>query len=88
MTAHAHVEFIVLPHWEIRPPAPETDIPPKSHYPDTELTSHSPMILIPSAKLGSDEYLFDTSLVLLKQDQNSRSLTQEARALPIRPRRR
>ena len=43
-----------------RPPAPWSDIPlNQSHYPDTEPTSSPfPILIMPSAWLGSDEYQF------------------------------
>ena len=52
--------------------------PTQSHYPDTELTSTSPILVMSSARLESDKYQFDKSLEI-----NSRSPTCEDLALPI-----
>ena len=40
-----------------------TRYPIQSHYPDTELSSSFPILLILSAGLGSDKYQFDQSFV-------------------------
>ena len=58
----------------------------QSHYPDsdTELTSIGPIIIISCARLESDKYQFDKSLVSLDQEPSSRSPSCEARTLPIR----
>ena len=50
-----------------------TQYPTQSHYPDTEPTSPCPILLMPSARLGSDTYQFDKSLVWLDREANSRS---------------
>ena len=47
MTVHTQGNFIVLPHSETRP-----------HYPDTEPLNPCPILIIPSAWLGSDKYQF------------------------------
>ena len=47
-------DFIVVPHWEIMLLAP---------YPDIELTSPCPILLMLSARLGSDKYQFYKLLV-------------------------
>ena len=39
--------------------------PTQSHYPDTELTSPRPVLLMPNTKPGSDKYKFDKSLASL-----------------------
>ena len=39
--------------------------PIQSHYPDTDLTSPCPILLMPNTRLGSDKYQFYKSLVLL-----------------------
>ena len=44
VTGLTHGNFIVLPHWKIR------------HYPDTELTSPCPILLMLNARLGSAKY--------------------------------
>ena len=80
-----HGVLIVLPHWEIRLLETMTWYPAQSHYPDTELTSHCPILLMSSTRLGSDKYPFYNSLFLLDLELNYRSATHEARALPIRP---
>ena len=56
-------------------PTERPDIPLKLHYPDTELTRL--ILVIPSARLGSDKYQFCESLVWLGQDSNSCPSTQE-----------
>ena len=85
MTVHIHGNFIVQPYWEIRPPGTTTQHPTLSRYPDTELTSPCPNLLIPSARLGSDKHQFYKSLVWLDWEPNSRSPTRDASALTIRP---
>ena len=40
-----------------------TGYPAESHYPDTELTSPCPILMIPSAQVGSDKYKFGKSFV-------------------------
>ena len=57
-------DFIVLPNWKIRPPVTQ------SHYPDTKLTSPHSILLMPSARLGSDKYQFCKSLLWLDQESN------------------
>ena len=49
---HTHDNCIVLPHWEIRLPAPWPD---HLYYPDTELTSLCHTLLMLSARLGSEK---------------------------------
>ena len=44
-----------------------TRYPIQSHYPHTELTS---ILLIPNARLGSDEYQFYISMIWLNQEAN------------------
>ena len=38
-----------------------TCYPIESHYPDTELTSPCPILIMPSARLGSDKYQFGST---------------------------
>ena len=57
--------------------------PTQPHYPDTELTSPCPILLLLSTKLGSDKYQVYKSLVWLDQEPNSGTPTSEACALPI-----
>ena len=52
---------------------------------DTELTSHCYILLMLSARWGSDKYQFYTSLVWLDLELNSWFPTRGANALPIRP---
>ena len=59
--------------------------PTESHYHDTELTSPGHILLMLSARLGSDKYQFCKSLVRLDQESNSQPSAREAIALPIRP---
>ena len=61
MAVHIHGHFIVLPHWEFRPPHTMTQYPTQSHYPVTELTSPCAILLMSSTRLGSDKYQFDKS---------------------------
>ena len=67
MTVHNHGVFIVFPHWKTRLSAPW----PQSDYPDTELTSPCPMLIMPSAWLGSDKYQFCISFVWFDQGSDS-----------------
>ena len=55
VTVYTDGDFIVLPHWEIKPPAPRPDILIKLHYSDTEPTSPCPILMMLSACLGSDK---------------------------------
>ena len=48
--------YIVLPHWETRPPASWPDNPTQSHYPGIEPSSSCPILIMPKAWLGSDKY--------------------------------
>ena len=54
-----------------------------SHYPGIELISPCHILLISSAKWGSDKYQFCKSLVLLGRESNSRSPVREACTLTI-----
>ena len=56
----------------------------QSHYPNTELTSPYLILLMPSARLRSDKYRFDKSLVWFDWEPNLWSPTCEAPAQPIR----
>ena len=38
-----------------------TQYPTQSHYPDTEVTNPFPILLMPSARLGSDKYQFESN---------------------------
>ena len=55
-----------------------TQYPTQSHYPDIELTSLCPILLMLSIKLGSDRYQLCKSLVLLDWEFNSWSSAWEA----------
>ena len=61
-----------------RPGHQHHDHTTQSHYPDTELTT--PILIMPSARLGSDRHTFCNSL-----ESNSRPSTMEACALPTWP---
>ena len=61
-----------------------TQHPIQSHYPDTELTSPCPILLISSTRLGSDKYQCNKSLVWLDREPNSWPSAGEARAVLIR----
>ena len=71
MTVCTHGNFIVLPNWQIRLLAPWPDIP----LTNSEWTSPCPILLMPSAWLGSDKYQFYKSLIWLDRESNSRSPT-------------
>ena len=58
MTVCTDGDFIVLPHWNPRPPAPWPDFPLSLHYPATEPTSPCPVLIMPNARLGSDTCQF------------------------------
>ena len=47
-----------------------TCYPTQSHYPDTEPTRPCPLLILPSARLGSDKYQFVKWLVWLNQELN------------------
>ena len=60
-TVHTHsILFIVLPRY-----------PTQSHYPDTELTSYCLILIMPKARIGSNEYKLCKSLVWVDQEPNS-----------------
>ena len=84
VTVRTHGDFIVLAHWEIRPPTRWPDIP-LSHYPDSEITSICTTLLMQSTRLGSDKYQIYKPLVWLDREPNSPSPAREARALPVLP---
>ena len=48
-----------------------TQYPTQSHYPDIELTSPCPILLMSSARLGSNKYKFDKSLIWLDWEPNT-----------------
>ena len=85
--------WLCVHSWQLYSAAPLTDhatgtitwYPTQSHYPDTELPSPCPILLMPSARLCSDKYQFDKFLVWLSPHSNSRPSTQEAFTVPIRP---
>ena len=58
VTVRIHDDFIVLPHWETRPPAPWPDITLSCHWANS-------ILIMPSTWLGSDKYQFDKSLIWL-----------------------
>ena len=55
------MSFIVLPNSDTRPLAPLPRIPPSHITLISATTSHFPILLMQSARLGSDKYQFDTS---------------------------
>ena len=61
----ALMDLIVLPHWENQAISTITWYPTQPHYPDTELTSPCPILIIPGTWLGSNKYQFYKSLVWL-----------------------
>ena len=54
-------------------------------YPNIELTSVCPILVTPSARLGSDNYHFSKSVIWLSWDSNSWPSASEACALPMSP---
>ena len=69
VTVHTHDDFIVLPQLRNQ----MKRYPTQSHYPDTELTSPCPILLMPTTKLGSDKYQFYKSLVWLDYEPKSQT---------------
>ena len=51
-------DFVVQPNWETTLPGITSRFPTQSQYRDTELTSPSPTLVIPNARLGCDKYQF------------------------------
>ena len=45
VTVRTHVDFIVLHHWETRPPATGPDFPYSEPFPDTKLSGPCPVLL-------------------------------------------
>ena len=72
VTVCTYFEFIVLYLWEIRWSVSWFWYPTHSHYPDTELTSPSLVLVMLGAKLGSDNYQFCKSLASCDQESNTR----------------
>ena len=58
--------------------------PTQSHYAGIGLTSPCPLLIMPSVRIGSDNYQFCVSLVWLEWESNFRPSVPEACALPIR----
>ena len=46
VTLHSHCDFIVLPQWESQVVGTMAEFPTQSLYPDTELTSPFPVVVI------------------------------------------
>ena len=67
LTLPIHCHFIVLLHWEIRPPEPSPDIP-LSHI---VLKPRSPILVIMSTSLGHDTYQSHKSSVWIDRKLNS-----------------
>ena len=59
--------------------------PTQSHYPDAELTSPCPILIMQNAKLGRDKCQFCKSVVWFDSDLNSIPSKWEAFTLVIRP---
>ena len=59
--------------------------PIQPHYPDIELTSVFPILLVSIARLGSNKWQFYKSSVWLKRELNSQPSAREACTLPFRP---
>ena len=62
-TVRTHYNAIVLPYWEVWPPA--STMTTQSHYPDTQLTTPCAILLMSDARLGHHKYQFDKSLLWL-----------------------
>ena len=75
---HSRWHYIAAPPWN---QAASIHYPTQSHYPNLELTSPCPILLILSSKLGSGNYQFDNLLVWHDWEQNCWSPTREASAL-------
>ena len=58
-----------------------TQFPMQWHYPDIELTSPWPVLVMSSIRLGNDKYQFCVSLVLLGKVSNFQPSALEACAL-------
>ena len=83
VTVHkTHSNFIVLPHQEIRPLAPWSNIPVSRINPDSKITSPCPILSMPSARLGSNKYQFYKSLVWHHREPNSKLLISRMRGPP------
>ena len=52
VSVHTHGDCLVLSYWTIWVVASMTQYPTQWHYPDTELTSPCPILLLPSTRLG------------------------------------
>ena len=74
----------VLPHWD-HGACNLTYFPTQSYYPDINLTSSCPIIVMPSAWLSSDKYQLLKSLVWFGWVLNSWTFTWKACDLPNRP---
>ena len=61
-----------------------TRFPTQSHYPDTDPTSHCPILIMQSTWVGSNKYNFYNSLVGLDQGSSPRSPARKASTPPIR----
>ena len=67
VTVHTHGDFILLPHWDTRATRlghqghqtviSMTCYPTQSHYPETESTSPSHILIMLRTMLGSNKYL-------------------------------
>ena len=62
-----------------------TQLLAQPHYPDTGLTNPCPILVIPSARLGSEKHTFCKPLVWFDQNSNSRPYIWEACTLLIWP---
>ena len=82
--SYSHSYVIVLFHWETRTPAPWPNIP-HIHviFIQAAPTSSCPLVVSSSAKLGSDKYTFDKSLLWLVWDSNSRPSWYDLRCCQI-----
>ena len=71
-------DFIMLPPLANQITGTITQYPSQSHYRDTELTSPSPILLMPSTQLGSNKHQFYMSLFGLDWEPNCWHPTQKA----------
>ena len=83
VTVRIHGDFKVVAPLGDQAASTITWFPIQSHYPDAEITIH--ILVMSSARLGSDKYQFCKSLVWLDWDSNSLPSLHEACILPSWP---
>ena len=65
MTVCTHGDFISVSPLALQEqaPKPRPNFPLKSHYPDVELISPCPILVVPNTRLSSNKYQFRKPLV-------------------------